>query len=384
MTQVRKVKNKTGVLLYGDSERDADLLYLGKLFVPDSFLACQVEGKRRVCFLNQLEYARGVKESDFDVVYSLEDSLIETSRLFRKQKVGLVDLVKYLAHVEGIKEFVVPERFPAGLYADLRRARVAVSIVDGAIFPKRAVKNEAEAALIREGNKASEAGFAVVEEILRASKVKGRTVYYKGKALTAEYLKYRIEVACLERGAVSSHTIVACGDQGCDPHCRGSGPIYANELIVVDIFPRVTHTGYYGDMTRTFLQGKANDGQKKIVHTVLEAQKSAIALLKAGVSGKKVHEAVVQYFEKAGYKTGVIDGVPQGFIHSTGHGLGLDVHEEPRLGKTGGKLKAGNVVTVEPGLYYPGLGACRIEDVVWVKKAGIELLSDFHYNWSII
>lgn len=378
------MKNKRAVLLYGDSESNADLLYLGKLFVPDAFLACQLEGKRSVCFLNQLEYARGVKESEFEDVYSLEDALKESKKVFRKEKAGLVDLVKYLAQVEGVNEFIVPERFPAGLYADLKHARIAVSIAEGPIFPQRAVKSAAEADKMREGNKASEAGFAVVEEILRSSKIKGRTVYYKSKPLTAEYLKYRIEVACLEKGAVSSHTIVACGDQVCDPHCRGSGTIYANELIVVDIFPRVTNTGYYGDMTRTLLKGKANEAQKQLVHAVHEAQKAALGVIKAGVSGKKVHEAVVGYFEKAGYTTGVVDGVPQGFIHSTGHGLGLDVHEEPRLGKIGGKLKVGNVVTVEPGLYYPGVGGCRIEDVVWVKKAGIEFLSDFHYDWMIV
>lgn len=379
--QSKKTVNRAK-MLYADSEKSADMLYLGGVFVPDPFLAFVIGGKR-ICFVNGLEYGRVSKSSAFDAVYSLEEALIEAAAFFKKKKAELIDLIKFFVAKNAVDELIVPMDFPAWLYAGLQKESVAITVCEGLLFPERAIKTAEQAALIEEGNQASIAGFMAVEAILEKSLIKNGFIYYKKQLVTAEMLKAEIEIACLRSGGISSHTIVACGDQACDPHCGGSGPIKPNELIIVDIFPRVKHTGYFGDMTRTFLKGKASSVQKKLVKTVKTAQSMAIKLVSACIAAKVVHQVVCDHFEQSGYKTEKVNGVPQGFIHSTGHGVGLDIHEMPRLSNNADKLEEGMVVTVEPGLYYPGVGACRIEDVVLVKKAGHKLLSQYHYKWEI-
>jgi Xaa-Pro aminopeptidase len=251
------------------------------------------------------------------------------------------------------------------------------------LFPEREKKTAEEAEAIRQGNRCSAAGIRAAENVLKAATVKAGKIIYEGRALTSERLKEEIEIACLRAGSVSSHTIAAGGDQACDPHCTGSGILRANELIIVDVFPRVVATGYHGDMTRTFLKGKASAEQKRLVETVLSAQKKAVESVKSGVTGDRIHREVVRQFEENGFKTDARARQPVGFFHGTGHGLGLEVHEAPRLSANGPRLKAGQVVTVEPGLYYPGLGGARIEDVVWVQKEGNELLSSYPYRWEL-
>jgi Xaa-Pro aminopeptidase len=203
--------------------------------------------------------------------------------------------------------------------------------------------------------------------------------------LTSEKLRFAIESAIMaEGGHAGGSTIVAGGDQACDPHQRGFGPLRPDELIIIDIFPRVAATGYFGDMTRTYLRGRATDAQRKLVATVREAQLAALAEIRAGVDGRTVHQTVVAVFDSAGFETKRTKTGSVGFFHGTGHGLGLAVHEMPRMsGAVSMELKQGTVVTVEPGLYYPGLGGCRIEDVVQVTARAPKMLSSHSYDWEL-
>ena len=218
---------------------------------------------------------------------------------------------------------------------------------------------------------------------MRAATIDGNRILHEGKTLTSERLRSIIDQACLEKGATAIHTIVAGGRQACDPHEGGHGALRPHELIIIDVFPRVQKTGYHGDMTRTFLKGKASPAQRALVKAVRNAQAAAMAQVKAGIKGDAVHAAAKKVFDKAGFVTERRKGGFVGFIHSTGHGLGLEVHEAPRVSKGAPKLKAGQVITVEPGLYYPEIGGCRIEDVVRVTKDGCEKLSSLHYRWEI-
>lgn len=370
-------------LLYESSERDADVLYFAKAFVPDEFISIGV-GDKKIGIFGALEYARMIKESDFDEVLSLEEFQAKARKEFRRKKVGVADVIRVVAREYNVDTFEVPSSFPVGLAFELKKARMGIQVVSGTFFPLREIKTVEEAGEIKKGNAASTAGILAAEAALRRSKIKGDKIYLDGEVLTSERLRFIVDVACLEKGATPKNTIVAGGDQACDPHCIGSGPLRANELIIVDVFPRLLASGYHGDMTRTFLKGKATDAQKKLVSAVKEAQKAALGKIKMGVSGAAVHGAVVSYFEQEGYKTTREGNEYQGFFHGTGHGLGLDVHEAPRLnGGNNEGLKEGTVVTVEPGLYYPGVGGCRIEDVVWVQKNGYKMLSDCHYSWHI-
>lgn len=377
-------RQRNAKLLYASSERCADLLYLGGVFVPDPFAALQIDGRRSVATVNALEFARVRRTSRFSEVYPLE--ALRQAVLQGKQAPAVVSpahIIAALAQRENVGSFTVADDFPAGIAFDLQAMGYAIETAGDTLFPRRAQKSEQELKAIAQGNRASAAGIAAAAKALKKSVIKGRYLYLDGKRLTSERLRTIIDTACLEQGAVASHTICAGGDQACDPHEGGHGPLRANELIIVDVFPRVTQTGYHGDMTRTFLKGKASEAQKKLVTTVREAQKRAIASVKAGVAYANVHAAAANTFVEQGYETFNKDGVYQGFFHSTGHGLGLEVHEAPRVANVKGRLKVNEVITIEPGLYYPGLGGCRIEDVVAATKDGHQMLSKAPYAWQL-
>ncbi len=371
-------------LLYAAPETDADLLYFGRFFAPDPFFAF-TSGRRKVAILNALEIGRGRRDSGFDEILSLEEWRAKAAKKGKNDAAGPAGVITAVAREFGIRTFEVGPAFPLGLARRIEALGIPLTVAEGGLFPEREKKTREEAEAIRKGNACSAAGIRAAEQLLRKATIRRGRLYYQNRYLTSERLKEEIEIACLRKGAVSSHTIAAGGDQACDPHATGTGVLRANELIIVDVFPRVTATGYHGDMTRTFLKGTPSDAQRRLVETVREAQKLALGKIKAGVTGNTVHAAVVEFFRKSGYETrsSGAGGNPEGFFHGTGHGLGLEVHEAPRLSPRGPRLKVGQVVTVEPGLYYPGVGGARIEDVVWVTRDGGELLSSYPYRWQL-
>ncbi len=370
-------------LLYAATDQSSDALYFGRVNVPDPFIAFGLRGKK-YAVVSALEFGRVRKTSDFDVVLPLEKYLQRARELWPQRRPGAAEVIFLLAKDFKQTRFIVPDEFPAGVYDKLFELGLDLEVADGALFPEREIKTSAEAAAIREGNRLSALGFAAAEKILRASRISGRALRHRGRIVTSEMLKFAIEVAILEAGGVSSNTIVAGGDQACDPHERGSGPLRANELIILDIFPRVTATGYHGDMTRTFLRGRASEAQRALVAAVRAAQLGALKMIRTGVNGRAVHNQCVAVFTARGFETKHTPKGSVGFFHGTGHGLGLAVHEPPRMSPTLDYfLKKNSVVTVEPGLYYPGLGGCRIEDVVQVTAGAPKMLSRYHYDWEL-
>ncbi len=368
-------------LLYADTQASSDMLYFGGVEVHDPFIAFG-SGRKRLTVQSALELGRVKRTSGFDEVLSLE-TWRDRAREVYGPKAGVAEIITCLARHHGIKAFRIPDDFPAGLYQKLLKLGLKLELAGGMLFPEREIKAPEEANAIREGNRLSAVGYVTTENILRSTKIKGRNLIYQGKPLTSERLRFAIEVAIKEQGGDARDTIVAGGDQACDPHERGSGPLRPHELIIVDIFPRVLKTGYYGDMTRTYLKGRASEAQSKLVTTVRDAQRAAIRMIRVGVDGSDVHDLVNFIFTKAGYETRHDKSGSVGFFHGTGHGLGLAVHEPPRVSTVSYQLKAGSVVTVEPGLYYPGLGGCRWEDVVQVTKGPAKLLSKHPYDWEI-
>lgn len=377
-------KKEKALLLYGSSDADADIVYFSGMHVPDPFIALQIGEQKKVGVLNQLEFARAQKESMFDECL-LQESLIKT---IKKEKgignVQVADIVLHLSERFNVKNYQVASHFPYGLAFELSKRGVELEVCKGSLFPEREIKSCEELAYIKAANKGCAVGFQIAKQSLKKAVIKNNKLYLEGKALTSENLRLRIEVACLEAGLRARHTIVAGGGQACDPHCQGSGFLRPNELIIIDIFPQHIASGYYGDMTRTFLKGQASDAQTNLVNTVLNAQQLALENIKPGMYGAAVHEKVVAYFNQEGYQTSTKESKIEGFFHSLGHGLGLDLHELPRLGpRRQNPLKVGHVITVEPGLYYPEIGGCRIEDVVVVKENGYEKLSSSPYEWKI-
>lgn len=374
-------------ILFHAESTDPDMLYFSRFQALDPYLAFTVGG-RRFSVINAGEYGRMAKESAFDEILLLDDVREGAARRFKLPKdkrPELHEMVIHLAELHGIPTFRVSSRFPVGLARKLREAGMILEIVDdNGLFPERQIKTAAEVEALRKGNKASEAGFRIVTKTLAESKIRNGVLVHGGKVLTAERLRELINHAALDVGAMAQHTIVAPGDQAVDNHCVGHGPLRAGELIVVDIFPRRIEDGYWGDMTRTYLKGRASDAQRRLVRTVRNAHKLAISMIKPGVTGGKVHDAVQAFFDKEGYETTRDCKQPMGFFHALGHGVGLEIHEDPIMRANASfKLRKGMVVTVEPGLYYRGLGGCRIEDVVHVVPGGCELISRAPYKWEI-
>ncbi len=369
-------------LLYASTHTSADMLYFGRVEVHDPFIAFGA-GRRRITAQRALEFGRVKRTSVFDAVLPHEEWLARAQKRYGT-KAGVAETIVELARAHALRRFRVADDFPANLYVKLVKLGLKLDFANGLLFPEREIKTAAEAAQVREGNRLCSVGFTAAEKILHGARIKGRTLVYRGDVVTSESVRFAMEVAIREQGGNPQDTIVAGGDQACDPHERGSGPLRPHELIIIDVFPRVTKTGYFGDMTRTYLKGRPREVQRRLVATVRDAQLAALKTMRAGVDGRAVHRAVTDTFEEAGYETKRTKQGPVGFFHGTGHGLGLEVHDPGRMSPTlPAPLKLGSVLTVEPGLYYPGLGGCRWEDVVHVTKTGVKMLSKHPYNWEI-
>jgi Xaa-Pro aminopeptidase len=276
-----------------------------------------------------------------------------------------------------VRSTVVPANFPLGYAQELAANRIRLRTTNGLFWPQREAKTDKEIELMSRALRITEAGLARAMEVLKASRPGSskQQLRWSGKPLTSEILRAEIDSAILRAGGIPNGTIVAGGDQACDPHDRGSGPLYANSLIIIDVFPRDAKSGYFGDLTRTVLRGRASEAQRKLWETVRAGQALALRKIKAGADGAEIHKGIQDFFAKRGYATEVRKGRLVGFFHGTGHGLGLEIHEYPRLQKV--TLKDRQTLTVEPGLYYPGVGGTRQEDVVVVTKKGCKILSRF-------
>jgi Xaa-Pro aminopeptidase len=250
----------------------------------------------------------------------------------------------------------------------------------GTFFPEREIKSAAEVKKISAALMMAEVGLAEGIQAIKSSKVaRKRRLIYHGNPLTAEKLRAIIDTAIVQAGGVARNTIVAGGRQACDPHERGHGLLRANEPIVLDVFPRSQRTGYFGDITRTVVKGRASEAVRKIYHVIERGQEIAFEKMRHGTAGRDVHICVQEFFEKEGYKTTRTNGRMKGFFHGTGHGVGLEIHEAPRIGTTSRDiLRAGHVVTVEPGLYYWDLGGgVRLEDMALITGNGPRNLTKF-------
>ena len=350
------------------------MLYATKFWAPDPFIFLEINGKRTLV-LSDLEIDRGRKQAEADEFVSFN----QVEREVQGKSKEPPPYEKVLAHFlrkRGVTSAIVPANFPLGYAQELASNKIRVQATNGLFWPEREAKSENEIEMIGQALRITERGLKRAIEVLKASKPgPEKRLRWSGKTLTSEMLRAEIDSTILRAGGIPNGTIVAGGDQACDPHERGFGPLYANSLIILDVFPRDAKTGYFGDMTRTILRGRASEAQRKLWETVRAGQALALKKIKAGVDGMMIHKAIQELFTKRGFPTGIRKGKNVGFFHGTGHGLGLEIHEYPRLQKV--TLKDRQVLTVEPGLYYPGLGGTRQEDVVVVTKTACKILSRF-------
>lgn len=362
-------------LIVAASDSNADMLYATGFHAPDAFAFVE-SGGRTAVLLSDLEINRGRRQARVDAVESYSELLAAVRRRSNGEP-SHAQVVAAFARKHRASRPLVPADFPAGLAVGLARHGVVVKPAEGHFWPQREFKAAAEIAALAAASRIAEAGLGRAMEILEASRIRrDRRLVWGGGVLTAERLRAEIEAAMLFRGGFAlNNSIVAGGAQACDPHERGHGPLRAHELIILDIFPRSARTGFFGDMTRTVVRGKAGDAQRRLWETCLEGQRRALAALEPGADGQKLQDDVRAFFAAEGYPTERRNGRWQGFFHGLGHGLGLEIHEEPRIART--KLRAGQVFTVEPGIYIPGVGGVRHEDVVVITERGCRMLSRY-------
>ena len=362
------MKRPETLLIVADTERDANMLYAVGMFVPDPFIYVRVRG-RNFIVMSDLELDRARKQAIDCTVLSL-GAYQRKLRRNGRQSSSLAEVAACLLKEKRANSVSVPTDFPLGLAQKLQSLKIKVKPHPGLFFAERECKSPAEVRKISAALMMAEVGMAEGIQALKASKIgRDRRLMYRGAPLTSERLRAIIDTAILQTCGLASHTIVAGGRQACDPHEIGHGPLRADELIILDIFPRSQKTGYFGDITRTVVRGRASEAARQLYATVLEAQSIAFRMMRPGTPTAKVHRTVQEFFVSQGYTTGRRGGRMQGFFHGTGHGLGLEIHESPRIGlNSTATLQAGHVVTVEPGLYYPAVGGVRLEDVALVTR----------------
>ena len=372
------------VLIYADSFRSADMRHAVPLGVPDPFLYAEQNGTRHI-FTSSMEAVRIRELGLFDVHVreefgydELMDSGLGGREILARLAVSAVESI-------GVKQASVPENFPVWLADRLRADGVELDVDQDLFDDRRRAKTEAQVAGIRRAQRAAEAAMDACRELLRRAEINGDELLLDGEQLTVERVKADMNAVFAAHDTTADEYIVAPGAQGAVGHDMGSGPIRPNTPIVVDIFPRDNASGVYTDMTRTFAVGEVADDVREWHRLCKEALDCAVAEIHAGADCRAIFDGTCELFEAAGEPTQRTkqpgETLSDGFFHGLGHGVGLEVHEEPSLGRAAEKkLVAGDVVTVEPGLYRAGYGGVRLEDIVLVTESGAENLTHYPYE----
>ncbi len=367
-------------LIYANT-RQADMFYaIGMDFVDDFFYL--ETDKEKLVFLDQREIGVFAEKNQNQALKGVLNAKLAKQAATldfttsNENKLALQIIRTYVSVGENIK---VPEYFPLGM-ADFLRNQGLVIQTQGPFFPKRQIKSEKEVAYIRENIAKTVKAFQRIEKILHVSIIEDEHIIFEGQKLTSEFLKKECDRILLEEDMFNDmNIIISSGPHTAQPHHHGEGFLQPHVPIICDIFPRSRKNSYFADMTRTYVKGKPSKMFEKMYAATLAAQQEAFKKIKAGVPAKEVHMVVSQIFAERGFHVGDV-----GFVHGTGHGLGLEVHEQPFVNAISESiLRVGNVITVEPGLYYPEHGGVRIEDVVLVTEDGCENLTNYPKEFLI-
>ena len=372
------------VMIHGDTVRHSAMRHEVPLLVPDPFLYVEVGGERHV-IVSSLESSRIAAIDGGLTIHAYEefgyDDLVSTGMA---REDAVLDVLIRAAGSVGLERAAVPGDFPLEL-ADRLRAGGLTLEVDRELFEnRRRAKSDAELAGIRRAQAAAEAGMRAASELLRRAEPGGPGLLADGEPVTSERLKEAIRAAVARGGASADALIVSHGPQTASGHEMGSGPIQPNEPVVIDLWPNDLESACYADMTRSFVVGEAPAELRKYHELTRDSLARSLEAVRPGVAGQELHRLSCEPYEQAGLPTQLTKApgqvLEEGFFHSLGHGVGLEVHEAPLLGRAPDVLVAGDVITLEPGCYRTGFGGCRLEDLVLVTEDGGELLTDFPYE----
>jgi Xaa-Pro aminopeptidase len=371
------------LLFFADGYRFPDVYHATRFLAPDPIIALE-DVEELVVVASSLEEGRARKESRATTVVNMNEYGAQelTGRGISGTEFWATIMKRFL-DARGLRRVAVPPYFPVA-EADRLRGMGVELVVANELRERRRVKRPDEIDAIEAAQRATEIAWKKgVDAIRRATVRPDQTLDLDGAPFTAERLRAIVESALLEQGYASDGAICAPGPQAADPHQIGTGPLHAGEPIVMDIFPQHKANRYWADMTRTVSKGEPPAEIRKIYDVVKRAQDAGIKALRAGVTGREVHELVEDIIWQAGYDTlrpgqkkDPSDPTPRGFIHSTGHGVGLEIHEAPAIARSGIKpLVAGDVVTIEPGVYDPAIGGVRLEDMLVITETGARNLT---------
>ena len=315
---------KDTLLIIDTTENNADLLYRTNFFVPDPVIYIEHKGEK-ILVLSDLEIDRGKDNATVDTVLSLSEYQRRLSSKKRK-RLRFVDIVDEVLKDLKIKKVLVPGMFSIKYADELRKRGYKIKVSEEEpFFKERLKKTPQEVNSLKDALRKTARAMDLAIRMVASSEIRRNKLYMNGQVLTSEKVKGEISAELSRMGYNASHTIVASGVHSSMPHHSGEGPIFADKPLVIDIFPRSQDTGYFGDMTRTVIRGEPSEKLVKMYNTVLNGQKLGISMIRDGVKSKDVHSAIVEYFNESGFETGNLNGKQQGFIHSTGHGLGLEI-----------------------------------------------------------
>jgi Xaa-Pro aminopeptidase len=366
LSEAIRKRGTDAYVVYANS-RDADMRYLTHFVTSDPFVYFRKRGEKGTIIISQMEVGRASREGITAFMTRTEAGLPE---ILKKEKDPFRATAQMIAGQVG-KKILVPPNFPVAL-ANALGEYCSVTIDKGTVLSMRAKKTRPEIRCMKNVQDVTQTAMGHAVSLLRRAVVRKGILYLDGKPLTSEYIKYTMHCVLLEHGCSAEDTIVSCGEDTAIPHMTGTGPLRADEPIIIDLFPLHEKSGYYADMTRTFVKGEPSPEILEMYTALREAKQLAMSRVKSGISGADLHQLVIDFFKDRGY-----DSDTRGFVHNLGHGVGLQIHELPIVGPSGKILEEGNVITIEPGLYYPGTGGVRLEDIGAVTKKGFDNFTAF-------
>jgi Xaa-Pro aminopeptidase len=363
------------VLLYGAPAGLPDLFHVIPAPIGDPFLYLEA-GDRRAAAVGALDAgpvaALGIEVLD-PFTLGLDDLIAAGATALQRQAGVALAACREL----GITEALVPAGFPLGIADLLRRDGVALIVSPETFVARRRAKTPAQVDGVRRAQQAADAAMAVAAGMIRELRA----------GLTSEDVREAMAEAAAARGAdLPRDVIVAGGAAGAEGHNSGSGPLRPGDPVVVDIWPQDRDSRCWADMTRTFVAGggEADAELAEYWRICRDSLEAVHPLVRAGADAGAIFRASCEPFIAAGQPTQLTKApgevLRDGFFHSLGHGVGLEIHERPNLGRAEDTLVAGDVIAVEPGCYRQGYGGCRLEDLVLVTEDGGEILTDFPYD----
>ena len=371
----------TDFLFYGDTS-SAAMRHELPLAIIDAFLLGIVGGRMHV-MVSPLERARIEAAAPDAVLHGLADLGFQELRETGMSIFEIdLELASRAAAAMGVRQAVADPAMPVAVADRLRADGIALHVDHRAVSGRRRVKSEAELEGIRRARAAAEAGIQAAAALLSEAGPEGDRLVVGGEALTADAVRTELREACRQHGAPAPPDVIVSSVWQGSGHDPGFGPLPANLPIVIDLWPQDDLSGCWADMTRTFVVGEITDAVQEQARLVREALERAREAVKPGITGRELHALVCDLFEAAGWPTQRTDSDEEdGFQFALGHGVGLELHEEPYLGLAGhDALVAGDVIAIEPALWRTDIGGVQFEDLLLVTEDGSETLTRSDYD----